>query len=55
MGQDGLQQWMEMWSMSRSRGLVVQQRRAAWVAAKKGKNFGSANPALLWCRADTLR
>lgn len=26
LGQDGLQQWMEMWSMSSSRGLILQLR-----------------------------
>lgn len=48
MGQDGLQQWVEMWSASSSSRLVLQQQNAAQVAAKEGKNFASPNPVLLW-------
>lgn len=54
MGQDGLQQWMETQSMSSSRELVLQQQHTAQVAAKKGKNFVSANPVLLWSQVGTL-
>lgn len=51
LGWEGLLQWMEVWSVSSSRGLVLQQQHAAQVAAKKGKNVVSAK---LWSQVGTL-